>query len=83
MSERMLAHLFAWSKRIKNAITIVTVVIIIVFFIIVTKGLCAKLVEFSQNLSGATSFRVSTNIWESLLNAKKLHFCSDLYLNLT
>ena len=45
---------------------------------IVTRGLCAKLIEFTQNLSGATTSWVSTSVWESLQNAKKLHFCSYL-----
>ena len=44
-------------------------------------GMCAKLVEFTQNLSGATSFRVSTSIWESLLNAKKIHFVRKPYMS--
>ena len=58
------------------------VVLKTVFFIIVTKGLCGKLVEFTLNLSGATRFWVSTSVWESLLNAKKLHFSSYFCLML-
>ena len=34
------------------------------------KGSHSKMIEFSPNLPGATSFWVSTSIWESLLNAK-------------
>ena len=52
------------------------------FFIIVMRGLCAKLVEFTRNLPGATSFCVSTSIWESLLSTKKLHFSSYFYVSL-
>ena len=51
--------------------------------LIVTRGPCAKLVEITLNLSGVTSFWVSTSIWESLLNAKKLHFSSYFYVGLT
>ena len=57
------------------------------FFIIVRRGLCANLVEFSLNLSGATSFWVSTRVRESLLNAKKTQFffifLCELYMSLS
>ena len=86
-------HACAWvymglhgQKTIKNALKLSKTY----FFIMRMRGsckayigMCAKLVEFTQNLSGATSFRVSTSIWESLRNAKKLHFCLYLHISLT
>ena len=39
-------------------------------------------VRLTYKNSGATSFWASTSVWESLLNAKKLHFCSFSYVSL-
>ena len=39
------------------------------------RGSCVKLFDFNRNLSGATSFLVSTNVWESL--------CLYFYVSLT
>ena len=47
------------------------------------RGSCIKTSDFTWNLSGATSFWMSTSVWESLLNAKNVNFCSCSYVSLT
>ena len=42
-----------------------------VFFIMISRGSRSKMTKFTWNCWGATSFWVSTSIWEPLLNAKK------------
>ena len=45
-------------------------------FIMLTRGSRTKMTKLTWNCWGATSFWVSTSVWESLVNAKKLHFSS-------
>ena len=47
------------------------------------KWLTNKYDQFLQNCWGATSFWMSTRVWESLLNAKNVNFCSYSYVSLT
>ena len=47
------------------------------------KRLKYKKTKFTWNCWGAKSFLVSTGIWESLLNAKKMHFSSCSCVSLT
>ena len=42
-----------------------------------------KMTKFLQNCWGATSFWLSTSVWESLLNAKEFYFSSCFCMNLT
>ena len=47
------------------------------FFIMLTRGSCTKMDEFSLNIW------VSTSVWESLLNTKNVHCLSSWCMSLT
>ena len=76
-SKRMLAHAFTWSKTRKNTQKIFKKY----FFIVRMRD--SRKAHATWNCWGANSFWVSTSVWESLLNAKKLHFSSCSCVSLT